>query len=157
MGKKILLALDESKNSMKTIRYVAETFSSDDKIVILSVFPDIASVCKLDSPALTPVFKKGQQAFCDLEEAKVFAVKDFMEGAKKDLVKAGFRSKNIKVKTRKRKQGIARDILKEARQGKYNTIVIGRRGLSGVKKFLFGSVSNKVVQLAEKIPVIVVD
>ena len=54
---------------------------------------------------------------------------------------------------RKKKVGIARDILKESQQGKYTTLVIGRRGLSGIKQFLFRSVSNKVVQLAKKVSV----
>jgi nucleotide-binding universal stress UspA family protein len=61
------------------------------------------------------------------------------------------------VRVRKKKVGIARDILKEAENGKYDTLVIGRRGITGIKQFVFGSVSNKIVQLARKIAVIVVD
>jgi nucleotide-binding universal stress UspA family protein len=80
-----------------------------------------------------------------------------MEEAKGLLVKAGFPSKNVSMKIKKKKSGIARDILKEAQQGKYTTLVIGRRGLSGIKQFLLGSVSNKVVSLAKKVSVIVVD
>ena len=80
-----------------------------------------------------------------------------MGKAKKILVQAGFPSKNVAVKIRKKKVGIARHILKEAEQGKYTTLVIGRRGLSGIKQFMLGSVSNKLVQLAKKVSVIVVD
>ena len=47
--------------------------------------------------------------------------------------------------------------MKEAQRGKYDTIVIGRRGLTGIKKFMFGSVSNKVVKYADLAAVIVVD
>jgi len=42
--------------------------------------------------------------------------------------------------------GIARDIIAEAGKGKYDTIVVGRRGLSATASFVLGSVSNKIVQ-----------
>lgn len=80
-----------------------------------------------------------------------------MEEARKTLVKAGFAAKNIAIRIRKKKVGIARDILKEVERGNYDTIVMGRRGLSGVKLFAFGSVSNKVVHLAKAIAVILVE
>jgi len=80
-----------------------------------------------------------------------------MKKAEQALVVGGFASKDIAIKVRNKKVGIARDILKEAQHGKYDTLVIGRRGLSGIKQFLFGSVSNKVVQLAKNVSVIVVD
>jgi nucleotide-binding universal stress UspA family protein len=80
-----------------------------------------------------------------------------MQKAKKVLVESGFASKNVAVKIRKKKSGIARDILKEAERGKYDTLVIGRRGLSGIKQFLLGSISDKVVKFAKKASVVVVD
>lgn len=157
MAKKILLALDNSKNSLKAVKYVANALNTDAAITVLSILPDPTAGCGLDSPALIPLFKENMKTFCTLEEAKKVAVEGFLDEAKKTLVKAGFPSKNIAVKVRKKKTGIARDILKEAARGKYDTIVIGRRGLTGIKQFLFGSVSNKVVQLAQNASVIVVD
>ncbi len=157
MKTNILMALDESKGSMKAVQYVADTFRPADNVTILSVLPDKAAVCKLDSPSLTPLFLKGQQTFCNLQEAKTLSTKEFMEEAKQKLVEAGFSSKNISVKVHKKKLGIPKDILKEAERGKYDTVVVGRRGQSSVKRFLFGSVSNKVLELANKIAVTVVD
>jgi nucleotide-binding universal stress UspA family protein len=119
--------------------------------------PDATAACGLDSPTLTPLFKQSRKAFCAIEDTKKDSVKVFMEKAKRALVKGGFPSQNIAVKIRKKKVGISRDILKEAEQGKYTTLVIGRRGLSGIKQFLLGSVSNKIVQLAKRVSVIVVD
>ena len=92
-----------------------------------------------------------------VEDAKKEHLKAFMEQAKDVLVEAGYPSKNVTVRIRKKKADIARDILKEAKKGKYTTVVLGRRGLSAIKEFLFGSVSHKVVQLADKVSVIVVD
>jgi nucleotide-binding universal stress UspA family protein len=157
MAKKILVAVDESKNSMKAVNYVAKAMQPTAMVVLFSVIPDPTSACGLDSPALTPIFKDNIQTFCAIEDSKKDSVKSFMEKAKRVLVESGFPSKNVATKIRKKKVGIARDIVKEARQGKYDTLVVGRRGLSGIKEFLFGSVSNKVVQLATKVSVIVVD
>lgn len=157
MAKKILVAVDESKNSLKAVNYVAKAMQPTAMVVLFSVIPDPTSACGLDSPSLTPIFKDNIQTFCAIEDSKKDSVKSFMEKAKRVLVESGFPSKNVATKIRKKKVGIARDIVKEARQGKYDTLVVGRRGLSGIKEFLFGSVSNKVVQLATKVSVIVVD
>lgn len=157
MAKRILLAVDNSKNSLKAIKYVAGTVNKDASLTVLSILPDPTSGCDLDGPSLAPIFKENMKTFCTIEDAKRAAVQGFLEQAKQTLVKGGFASKNIALRIRKKKAGIARDILKEAERGKYDTIVIGRRGLSGIKQFLFGSVSNKVVQLTQGACVIVVD
>jgi nucleotide-binding universal stress UspA family protein len=157
MAKKILVAVDESANSMKAIKYVAKGIQPAAQITLFSVIPDSTAACGLDSPTLIPLFKENRQAFCAIEDTKKSHVTEFMQKAKSVLVEAGFPSKNVTVKVRKKKVGIARDILKEAQAGKYDTLVVGRRGLSAVKEFLFGSVSSKVVQLAKKVSVIVVD
>ena len=157
MAKKILIAVDESKHSMKAVNYVAKGMEKTGTVTLISVIPDPTAACGLDSPALTPLFKQNRKTFCAVEDAKKDKVKAFMDKAKKVLVKAGFPAKNVAIKIRKKKAGIARDILKEAQQGKYSTLVIGRRGLSAIRQFMMGSVSNKIVQLAKSVSVIVVD
>jgi nucleotide-binding universal stress UspA family protein len=157
MAKKFLVAVDESKNSLKAVNYVAKGMQPTGTVTLFSVIPDAAAACDLDGPSLTPLFNQSRKAFCALEDTKKDHLKAFMEKAKQVLVEAGFPSKNVTVKIRKKKAGIARDILKEAQNGKYTTVVLGRRGLSAVREFLFGSVSHKVVQLAKKVSVIVVD
>lgn len=49
----------------------------------------------------------------------------------------------------------ANTILQESIEGNFDLIVIGSRGLGGVKEFILGSVSHKVVSQS-KIPVLVV-
>jgi nucleotide-binding universal stress UspA family protein len=157
MASKILVAIDESTNSMRAVKYVAKGMNPAATVTLFSVLPDATAACGLDSPSLTPLFRKNRQAFCAIEDTKKDTVKEFMQKAKKVLVEGGFASKNVAIKIRKKKSGIARDVLKEADRGKYDTLVIGRRGLSGVKQFVLGSVSNKIVKFAKKASVVVVD
>ena len=72
------------------------------------------------------------------------------------LHNAGFEQKNIMVKVETQKKGIARDIINEASSG-YDVVVLGRRGLSGIKEFLLGSISQKVLHSAKNVSVLLVD
>jgi nucleotide-binding universal stress UspA family protein len=110
----------------------------------------------MNSPELTPYFKSQQSSFCLLEEKKQELVNQAVQKAKEILMDAGFEEKNITVKSVIKKRGIARDIIKEAQAG-YNAIVLGRRGLSGIKDFILGSVSQKVSNSAKDISVLVVN
>jgi len=83
-------------------------------------------------------------------------VNEAMQKAKALLTGAGFKEKNIEMKLEKKKSGVARDIINEAHSG-YDLVVIGRRGLSGIMEFILGSVSQKVLQSAKDISVLIVN
>lgn len=70
----------------------------------------------------------------------------FIEESKSMLVNAGIRLDQISVKITGGTSSAARDILEEAKKGDYGTIVLGRRGISMLKEFFMGSVTNKVLQ-----------
>jgi len=153
MAKKILVALDESENALKSAKYVAESFTPDHEVTFFHVTLDTAAICNMNSPELTPYFTAQQINFCSLEDKKKELVQKAMDTAKALLIQAGFKEDKIAAKIEVRKKGIARDILAEAQSG-YNTIVMGRRGLSGVAEFFIGSVSQKVLHNAQNISVV---
>jgi nucleotide-binding universal stress UspA family protein len=153
---KILVAFDDSENAMRAVDYIASSFSKDHQITLCSIIPDTASICDMNSPSLIPYFQERQASFCVLEDQKREAVSDAMERAKDLLLKAGFQEQNIVTKVQTKDKGVARDIIMEANSG-YDTIVVGRRGHSGVKEFLLGSISQKILHLARDTSVIVVD
>lgn len=156
MDKKILVAIDDSENAMRAVEFIANLFTMDSKITLFNVIQDTAALCEMNSPELTPYFESQQSSFCLLEEKKQELVNQAVQKAKEILMDAGFEEKNITIKTEIKKRGIARDIIKEAQAG-YNAIVLGRKGLSGIKDFILGSVSQKVFNSAKDISVLVVN
>lgn len=153
MAKKILVALDESQNAMRAVEYIARSFTADHEVTLFHVALDTAAICNMNSPELTPYFTAQQITFCSLEDKKKELVRKAMDEARTRLIGVGFQENKITTKIETRKKGVARDILAEAQSG-YDTIVMGRRGLSGVSEFLMGSVSQKVLHNAGGISVV---
>jgi len=156
MEKKILLAIDDSENARRAVEFVANFFAPGNKITLFNVIPDTATLCAMNSPGLTPYFTSQLSSFCLLEEKKKKLVNEAMQKAKRILLDAKFEEKNITIKSEIKKSGIARDIIREAKAG-YDVVVMGKRGLSGIKDFILGSVSQKVFNTVKDISVLVVD
>jgi nucleotide-binding universal stress UspA family protein len=155
MEKRILVAMDESANALRAAQFVAQSFTPDHQVVLFHVVMDTPTVCSINSPELTPLFMQHQISFCSIEEKKKELVGKAMSEAKMLLTQAGFPEKNISQRMEKRKKGIARDIIAEAKTG-YHAVVMGRRGLSGVAEFFIGSVSQKVLHGTKDLSVILV-
>jgi nucleotide-binding universal stress UspA family protein len=156
MTQKILLAIDDSENAIRAVEFVANTFNTDNRITLFNVVQDTATMCEMNSPELTPYFTSQQSSFCLLEEKKKELVTKALQKSKTILLDAGFEERNITIKAELKQNGVARDIIKEA-QGGYDIIVMGKRGLSGIKDFLLGSISQKVFNLTKDISVLFVN
>ena len=156
MANKILVAMDDSENALRAVEFIANSFTSENQITLFNVVQDTAVMCEMNSPELTPYFTSQQSSFCLLEEKKKELVITALEKSKKILLDAGFEEKNITIKSELKKKGIARDIIKEA-ESDYTIIVMGKRGVSGIKDFLLGSISQKVFNLAKDISVLFVN
>ncbi|MFP3998387.1 MAG: universal stress protein [Desulfobacterales bacterium] len=144
MAKNVLIAFDDSENAMRAVNFAAEHLARDENVTLFSVIEDSQSLCEMNSPELTPYFRSEQQAFCTLEDKKRELVEKAIEAARRCLIESGFDPELVKTKTQKRKASVAKDILAEAETG-YDAVIIGRRGVSAIQDFLFGSVSQKVL------------
>ncbi|MFH1349614.1 MAG: universal stress protein [Pseudomonadota bacterium] len=156
MGKKILIAMDDSENAMRAVGFVAESFNPQHEITLFSVLPDTAAICEMYSPELTPYFLSQRDAFCSIEEKKRELISEAMKEAIEILLKAGFKKESIRTKVEAQQKGIPRDIIDEANSG-YDIVVLGRRGLSGIKEFFLGSVSQKVLNSVKEVSVLLVN
>ena len=70
------------------------------------------------------------------------------EEARSLLIKAGLSPKRLTTKVVTGVSSRSAAILEEAREGRYGTILVGRRGLSKVMEFTMGRVGRKVIQMA---------
>jgi nucleotide-binding universal stress UspA family protein len=156
MSHRILIAFDDSENAMRAVAYVGRFLAKDSRVTLFSVIPDTAALCDMNSPELTPYFKSQRDAFCALEDKKKEILTGAQLKARTLLVTYGFGEKQIQVKSETKKKGIARDIAAEAQLG-YDLIVVGRRGMSGIKEFLLGSTSQKILHLAQEVSILIVN
>jgi nucleotide-binding universal stress UspA family protein len=147
-AKRILLAVDASENSRRAVDYVGS----------------IAAKTKAEFTLFHVVRRF---SFLDDHTLRDHEIEGFWEEVKKDiprmfrfyktnLERAGVDGARVSTRANLDSSSRAMDILQEAKEGGYGTIVMGRRGLSKVQEFLLGRVTNKVLQRAEKYAVWIV-
>jgi len=142
---KMLIALDDSDYAIKVVNYVASTAKpAYFNITLFTVLPFISS--NLEKEFALPHFSEKLVELKWMASEKKKIVTKIMEKCRTILLDAGFPDDKIESKIQDKEVGIARDIIAKARKGDYDTLVIGRRGLSATAAFVFGSVSNKIVQ-----------
>ena len=156
MAQKILVAMDDSENAFRAVEHVARLFTPDNEITLFSVILDTAMLCDMNSPELIPYFVAQQGTFCSLEEKKRDLLNTALQKAKDLLLEAGFDENKIAIKVEGQQKGVARDIVDMAHTG-FDLIVLGRRGLSGIKEFFLGSVSQKVFQAVKDVSILIVN
>ncbi|MBW2568238.1 MAG: universal stress protein [Deltaproteobacteria bacterium] len=142
---KMLIALDDSEYAIKVVNYVASAASpAFFNITLFTVLPIMSS--GLEKEFALPHFSEKLVELKWMISEKKKSAKEIMEKCRDILLDAGFSDDKIELKIQDKVAGIARDIIAEVRKEDYDTLVVGRRGLSAAAAFVFGSVSNKIVQ-----------
>ncbi len=140
-AKKVLIAMDSSENALRAVDHAGFMLSGTDCQVTLFH-------SKRQLRRFLP--QEVIQAAPDLEELwKNKAgeqIAPYMRKAQEMLLEAGIPEAQFRTKVVDGSRDAASDILKEARSNNFGTIVLGRRGRSGVKEFFMGSITTKVLQ-----------
>lgn len=158
--KKILVAIDGSDNAMKAVEYVATQFSGADDLIltILHVLPYPPAPLWDDGHIPDEEEREIRAKYLDRwlknEKAKLGPVFD---KAVKILTSKDIKPGKIRTKSISDSMDVADSILEEARDGGYDTLVLGRRGLSPAKHFLLGSVTSKIINHGAGITICVVE
>ncbi len=152
--KRILVAVDGSDQALEAVRYVGLNVPRDRvEVVIFHVMTKIPeSFWDLEKE---PVFQYRIANIGDWESQQEKMIQAFMERARAALAGLGIPDSAVTTRIEERKEGIARDILAESHNG-YSAVVVGRRGLSQLKDFVMGSVSNKLIGKLVHVPIWVV-
>lgn len=152
--KKILLPLDVSERSLDTVRYITESkLFHQMQVVLFHVHPSV--------PELYFDMKKDPRSTGTATYIKAWEGQQkrnaigYMENARQMLIDAGFDQEAIVANLQKRNKGIARDIIKEAREG-YDAVVASRRGLGKLRGIVLGSVANKLLEKLDFLPLLLV-
>jgi nucleotide-binding universal stress UspA family protein len=160
MGKKYLMAIDESKSSIRIANYAKGLLKSGDKITIYSVVPNPVVIYNFND-SYAPLLLENKTFFSSLEASQKQLMNRTIEKVKKILVASGFKSNSITAKLETQvvsnaRNTIAHHIVSEAEKGKYDTIIIGKHNSSRIAEILLGDVTHKVIHFVKDIPVIVV-
>lgn len=156
MSQKYLIAIDKSETSRNILGFMKRLLRVEDEITLYNVVPAPVPACDLNEPSLVPIFTHNKDIFCTMEEARKDDMKNEMKQAEEKLVEAGFSKDKIHNKIETEKKDVARHIVEEAENGKYDAIVMGKHNASRLSEILLGSVTNKVIHISKNIPVIVV-
>ena len=159
----ILLTVDESENSQRSIRYVGSLLrqTPDVTITLFHVLKPMPRKFLEHGGSENPVIEArlGAQLRDDQEtwsrrerELECFVLAQ----AREVLAKTGFDITRVALKFG-HEEDIARSILEEARSGGHETIVVGRHGTSGIKRMFGGGVTDQLLRDAKGFAIWVVE
>ncbi len=150
MDIRVLLAIDHSDNALKAVDYVGKILGCQPEADITMLY-----VINEPSPDIMPDNEERERYVEQMKEKTL----EFVGSIGNHLSNWGIPKKNIhlKILSCSKVTSVAEAILQELRQGEYETVVVGRRGVSKREEFLFGSVSNKIVREAKDCTVWVVE
>jgi nucleotide-binding universal stress UspA family protein len=125
---KVLFAYDGSEESRRALRY-AERLVGDDSVIVLTVATKL-----IEAPATSQFTAPGH----DPEH-----LREELDEVREIMGDAGINAEFVSVIGNP-----AAEILNAAESRGVELIVVGRRGLNAVARFLLGSVADRVVQHA---------
>ncbi len=131
MIKKILIALDGSENAYKALEYAIQlAIDYNAQLNLLTVVPDFEPKSNEESA---------------YQRMLVERAKSYLDNAKEEIEETNH---DIKFETEIVYGDPAENIITSAEKNEVDLIVIGSRGLSGVKRWVLGSVSDRVSDYA---------
>ncbi len=160
---RILVAVDGSKDSTRAVQYVGRLLRSTPgvSVTLFHVLNPLPPVLREHGGSEDPLREEqlGKQLKNDRKEwyrKEQRLESPILSKARRTLESTGFRASRIHLKFGY-EEHVAETILEEARKGHFDTIVIGRRGVSGLNQLFFGGITRRLLQQATGCAVWVVE
>ena len=155
MQRDILIAIDDSRHSKIAVDYASIIYQAakDVKFTVKHVQPPISQYL-LDEAKSNPRVHKELQKLIQRHDEHA---RKLLDKCQNHMLRVGIAEDSIKLMSKPRKQGIAKDLIRFATHGRFDALIMGRRGLSGLQEMLVGSVSANLVNNTVDTPVWLVE
>jgi nucleotide-binding universal stress UspA family protein len=155
MEKKLLIALDASIYSSNTLHYLEQLFAQLDDIrlhllTVITCNPSEAASEWLDELELMSTLSNEEQKRC-------VTAKKFLHKAVERLRRNGIAPEQVTTEVKISTTNPAAEVLNIARNGMFDALVIGRRGVSKLEELIMGSVSSTMFEKCHDVPVWIID
>lgn len=155
MERKILAAVDGSVFSFNALRYLSQLFTDLDDILVHLLY-----VVPSPPPPVGADWLDERDRLLSLSpttRARYVGAKRFMEEAVLQLGRRGIAPEQVSCRVQLSRTGVAADIIYEAKQGLYDALLIGRRGVGIIEEMIGGSVSATAARQVHDLPIWIVD
>lgn len=160
---RLLLAIDDSENAPRTVRYVGTLLKStpDIALTLFHVLKPMPRALLEHGGSEDPVIEAQLSAHLR-EDREAWLRKEretecpILLKACETLAQSGFDTSGVTVKFG-HEDDVAANILDEARSGRHDTIVMGGHGMSRVTRMFGGGVTNRLLRDAKGFTIWIVE
>ena len=155
---KMLIALNDSSSAMKAVEYVARQFgkTGDAQVSLVHVLPNLPAIFWDEGHILSENEKQERKkmvdGWLDLQKARI---EPLFRKAVGLLTAKGMPAASIATKFVSDSTDAADSILEEARDGRYEVVVVGRSHHS--PKHLLGAIAGKIANHGSGVVVTIVE
>lgn len=155
MDRTILVAVDGSPHSFCILRYLGKLFAGLKEIQfhLLCIIPGgehcLGEEWLDDQERINALPREARKRWDHANR--------YMAEALLQLARHGIDPEQVRTETRLKQVSLGTDLIMAARDGLYDAILIGRRGLSKVEALFMGSVSEKILNECHDLPVWMID
>ena len=155
MERKILVAIDGSIYSKHALHYLATLFAGQPEVHfhLFSLVPcgqaPSGSEWLTEQEILNVMPPASRKQFL----AQQHCVKD----AAALLARHGFAAEQLSQTVKLSRSGVVHDIIHEARNGLYDALLIGRRGITKLEELFMGSISATLLEKYHDVPLWIID
>jgi nucleotide-binding universal stress UspA family protein len=145
---RVLIAIDGSESAMRAVKFAGNLLKDDHcHIKIVSILRN--------EIVLKKILKKAPEVEESFNHEEKM-ISDIIEKSRSQLMGLGIAPEAIEVEIIKDADSRAFAIVQAASSGNFSTIIIGRRGVSRIREFVIGRVSNRILHLGREFGVWIV-
>lgn len=155
MERSILVAIDGSIYSKYALHYLATLFGGQPEVRIHLLSLVTAGSQPAGSEWLTE--QELMNTMSPATRKQFLGQRQYVTGGTEFFVRHGFAAEQITETVRLSRGGIAQEILHEARHGRHDALVLGRRGIGKLEEMILGSVSATLLEKCHDVPLWIID